>query len=69
VSYCTRCGSTLIVDADESCAACGAPPVDDDRVTAEQLERIVGRVLPLPLDRALDHDHSLCGVEPCSDCR
>jgi hypothetical protein len=28
VSWCTRCGSTLIVDADGRCPRCHAPPAD-----------------------------------------
>lgn len=31
--------------------------------------RIVDNALPSSVDRAVRRDHSLCGVEPCSDCR
>ena len=33
------------------------------------LRRAVDNALPAPIDRAIRRDHSLCGVEPCSDCR
>lgn len=31
--------------------------------------RAVDSALPAPVDRAIRRDHSLCGTEPCSDCR
>lgn len=31
--------------------------------------RAIDNALPAPIDRAIRRDHSLCGVEPCSDCR
>lgn len=31
--------------------------------------RAVDKALPAPIDRAVRRDHSLCGIEPCSDCR
>lgn len=29
----------------------------------------IDNALPAPIDRAIRRDHSLCSVEPCSDCR
>lgn len=29
----------------------------------------VDGAIPAPVDRAVRRDHSLCGAEPCSDCR
>lgn len=31
--------------------------------------KAVDSALPAPVDRAVKRDHSLCGAEPCSDCR
>lgn len=39
----------------------------DERLPA--LYRAVDSALPAPVDRAVRRDHSVCGVEPCSDCR
>lgn len=33
------------------------------------LARAVDHALPAPVDRAVRRDHSLCAVNPCSDCR
>ena len=33
------------------------------------LARAVDRSIPPAIDRAIRRDHSLCGTEPCSDCR
>ena len=33
------------------------------------LVKAVDNALPAPIDRAVRRDHSLCGTEPCSDCR
>lgn len=33
------------------------------------LARAVDHSVPPPVDRAIRRDHSLCGAEPCSDCR
>ena len=43
---------------------CGAGPWD-----GSELARAVDHAIPPAIDRALDRDHSLCGAEPCSDCR
>ena len=37
--------------------------------TMDALQRQVDSSIPPAIDRALRRDHSLCGVEPCSDCR
>lgn len=29
----------------------------------------IDHALPAPIDRSVRRDHSLCGVQPCSDCR
>lgn len=34
-----------------------------------QLASAVDHAIPAPIDRAVGRDHSLCGAEPCSDCR
>lgn len=34
-----------------------------------QFADAVNRSIPAPIDRAIRRDHSLCGAEPCSDCR
>lgn len=34
-----------------------------------QLAKAVDHAIPAPIDRAIRRDHSLCGAEPCSDCR
>ncbi|GGT43523.1 hypothetical protein [Streptomyces purpureus] len=34
-----------------------------------ELHRAVDNALPAAVDRAVRRDHSLCGAEPCSDCR
>ena len=39
----------------------------DERLPA--LARAVDNALSAPIDRAVRRDHSLCGTEPCSDCR
>lgn len=39
----------------------------DERLPA--LARAVDSALPAPVDRAVRRDHSLCGTEPCSNCR
>lgn len=31
--------------------------------------RAIDRAVPSAIDRAIRRDHSLCGTEPCSDCR
>lgn len=41
--------------------------VFDERLP--DLARAVDNALPAPIDRAVKRDHSLCGTEPCSDCR
>lgn len=33
------------------------------------LAKAIDGALPAPVDRAVRRDHSLCGSEPCSDCR
>lgn len=33
------------------------------------LARSVNHAIPPAVDRATRRDHSLCGVEPCADCR
>jgi|ERR1043165_3819295 hypothetical protein len=33
------------------------------------LAKAVDRSIPPAIDRAIRRDHSLCGTEPCSDCR
>lgn len=33
------------------------------------LAKAVDRSIPPAIDRAVRRDHSLCGTEPCSDCR
>ena|ERR1041385_6311161 len=33
------------------------------------LVKAVDNTLPAPIDRAVRRDHSLCGTEPCSNCR
>lgn len=39
----------------------------DERLPA--FAKSIDNALPAPIDRAVKRDHSLCGVEPCSDCR
>lgn len=39
----------------------------DERLPA--LARAVDRSIPPAIDRAVRRDHSLCGTEPCTDCR
>lgn len=39
----------------------------DERLPA--LAKAVDNALPAPVDRAVRRDHSLCGTDPCSDCR
>lgn len=34
-----------------------------------EMHRAVDNAIPAPIDRAIRRDHSLCGAEPCSDCR
>lgn len=34
-----------------------------------RLVSAVDHAVPAPIDRAIRRDHSLCGAEPCSDCR
>jgi hypothetical protein len=34
-----------------------------------QFADAIDHALPAPVDRAVRRDHSLCGVQPCSDCR
>lgn len=34
-----------------------------------ELAKAIDGALPAPIDRAVRRDHSLCGAEPCSDCR
>lgn len=41
--------------------------VFDERLPA--LAEAVDHAIPAPIDRAIRRDHSLCGTEPCSDCR
>jgi hypothetical protein len=43
---------------------CGVGPWD-----GSELAHAVDHAIPPAIDRALDRDHSLCGAEPCSDCR
>ncbi|WP_328313125.1 hypothetical protein OG432_24600 [Streptomyces sp. NBC_00442] len=33
------------------------------------MARAVDHAIPPGIDRAIRRDHSLCGVDPCSDCR
>jgi transcriptional regulator with XRE-family HTH domain len=40
MSYCTRCGSTLIPDADGHCPACGAAPTEVAPTTGERIRRL-----------------------------
>lgn len=39
----------------------------DERLPA--LAKAIDSTIPAPIDRAVRRDHSLCGTEPCSDCR
>lgn len=39
----------------------------DERLPA--LAKAVDHSIPPAVDRAVRRDHSLCGTEPCSDCR
>lgn len=39
----------------------------DERLPA--LASAIDHAIPAPIDRAIRRDHSLCGAEPCSDCR
>lgn len=42
----------------------------EHRMLAEiRLGQAVDHAVPAPIDRAIRRDHSLCGAEPCSDCR
>ena len=41
--------------------------VFDERLP--ELAKAINNALPAPIDRAVRRDHSLCGVDPCSDCR
>jgi hypothetical protein len=41
--------------------------VFDERLP--QFAKSVDGAIPAPIDRAVKRDHSLCGAEPCSDCR
>ena len=34
-----------------------------------RLATAVDHAVPAPIDRAIRRDHTLCGAEPCSDCR
>jgi glyoxylase-like metal-dependent hydrolase (beta-lactamase superfamily II) len=34
-----------------------------------RLGQAVDHSVPAPIDRAIRRDHSICGAEPCSDCR
>lgn len=59
------------------CTTCGLPLWDATWYRSDpyceqrciELAEAIDHSLPLPIDRALNRDHSLCGVEPCSDCR
>jgi len=35
----------------------------------DKIRAAVDHAIPAAIDRAIDRDHSLCGAEPCSDCR
>lgn len=39
----------------------------DERLPA--LAKAIDGAIPPAIDRAIRRDHSLCGTEPCSDCR
>lgn len=66
-----------------NCTMCGlavwneSPTVWSDGVNREpycdaeclRLASAVDNALPAAVDRAINRDHSLCGVDPCSDCR
>ncbi|MGW7087581.1 hypothetical protein ACWGH2_29350 [Streptomyces sp. NPDC054871] len=39
----------------------------DERLPA--LAKATDGAIPAPIDRSVRRDHSLCGAEPCSDCR
>ena len=41
--------------------------VFDERMP--QMADAIDNAIPAPIDRAIRRDHSLCGSEPCSDCR
>lgn len=47
------------------------PPPEQpaDEATMRHLAREVDNSVRPAIDRALERDHSLCGAEPCSDCR
>lgn len=43
--------------------------VERRMLDAIRLGRAVDQAVPAAIDRAVRRDHSLCGVDPCSDCR
>ena len=62
---CTMCGigctNWLPTAWDDDKPYCGAECL--------KLARAVAHSIPSATDRAIERDHSLCGVDPCSDCR
>jgi len=43
--------------------------VYDHEYDETPLSKAVDHAIPAAIDRAVRRDHSLCGAEPCSDCR
>jgi hypothetical protein len=46
--------------------------MNEDYISPEDLEILanaVDKAVRSAIDRAIKRDHTLCGAEPCSDCR
>lgn len=65
---CTMCGMPLARIPD---ATVWSPGPNRDPYCSEEclgLATSVAHAVPSRVDRAIARDHSLCGVDPCSDC-